>query len=138
MTLSQGGVVFQHRRFMNINPISLLAETNVCIKLGLSVLVAVFLAICTHIGRVEVFVNERRVFIIIVHRAVASTSSHYVIKSFWRTTSRKFTWRLYGAPMHTQRLMVACADMITACAQTNGCMCRHDHCIRRSLHVHAI
>ena len=34
--------------------------------------------------------------------------------------------------------MVACADMITACAETNGCMCRHDHCIRRSLHVHAM
>ncbi len=34
--------------------------------------------------------------------------------------------------------MVACADMITAHAETNGCMCRHDHCIRRSLHVHAI
>ncbi len=25
----------------------------------------------------------------------------------------------------------ACADMITACAETNGCMCRHDHCTRR-------
>ena len=21
------------------------------------------------------------------------------------------------------------ADMITACAETNGCMCRHDHCM---------
>ena len=34
--------------------------------------------------------------------------------------------------------MVACADMITAHAEINGCMCRHDHCIRRSLHVHAM
>ena len=37
-----------------------------------------------------------------------------------------------------ETIMVACADMITAHAETNGCMCRHDHCIRRSLHVHAI
>ena len=29
-------------------------------------------------------------------------------------------------------------DMITAHAEINGCMCRHDHCIRRSLHVHAM
>ena len=28
--------------------------------------------------------------------------------------------------LHVQRLMVACADIITAHAETNGCMCRHN------------